>query len=145
MKLFSHFFITLLILSHLSFSQAKDENTAINAIIKQDDALGKIRNQYCKTHTLSETILKYCYEIEKLDFSNCPPEFKNAFWSHRKAWLDLLVVTDRHEQLRGEMHVLFKEIENSSDNEIFKALVANVWKTWEELEEIAKSHRKVSK
>lgn len=111
----------------------------MDKIFKQDDELGKSRNHYCKTHTLSETVLQYTHALEQLDFTDCPENFTKAFQNHRKAWLAILPITNKNETLRGEMHQLFKEIENGADGETFKKLVAEIWRTWDEVEKARKN------
>ena len=59
-----------------------------------------------------------------------------GFEKHREAWLALLPVTDQYPDLRGEMHVLFKQLESGRHAESFKPLVKTVWDTWAEIEAV---------
>lgn len=99
-------------------------------VIALDDSLGKVRNRACERISLSETIRQYAMGLEKIDYSGCPDVFVAGFRQHREAWLALLPFTDRHAQLRGEMHDLFKKIETGPDGEPFKGTVKKVWDTW---------------
>ena len=103
-------------------------------VIALDDSLGKVRNHTCESTPLSETIRQYAFALENIDYEACPAAFSTAFQKHREAWLALLPVTDQYSGLRGEMHVLFKQLESGEHAEQFKSLVKAVWDTWAEIE-----------
>jgi len=88
---------------------------------------------------LSQSIKNYVQSLEKLDWNDCPLKFKTAFLGHLKAWKDILVITDKHPALRGEMHDLFKEIELGKDSVLFKAAVEEIWNTWADVEQFKPS------
>ena len=132
--------LSMLFLNCSSKKQSTDKNLAvsyqscIDHIIAVDDSIGKIRNHNCEKISLSETIKVYTTGIENLDFNNCPGDFTNAFQRHKKAWTQMLQVTDKHPNLRGEMHDLFKILEEGKDKEFFKPLLDKIWSTWAEVE-----------
>jgi len=110
------------------------EKSCIDNVIAKDSALGSIRNHNCETKSLSETIKIYTSEIDKIDFKDCPENFRLAFNDHKNAWTAMLEVTDKHSDLRGEMHDLFKVIEQGEDRLRFKELLDAVWATWGDVE-----------
>ncbi|ESU24623.1 hypothetical protein FEDK69T_05440 [Flavobacterium enshiense DK69] len=69
---------------------------------------------------------------------NCPKTFSKAFQDHVNAWNAIRIVTDRYPEKRGEMHLLFKELEQSKDSVEFKKLQGNIWATWTEVERATK-------
>ncbi|GEM_PF-2537847 len=101
-----------------------------------DDSLGAVRNHACKSMSLSATIRQYADNIARIGQMGCPPAFAAGFEKHREAWLALLPVTDQYPDLRGEMHVLFKQLESGRHAESFKPLVKTVWDTWAEIEAV---------
>ncbi|MBK7938656.1 MAG: hypothetical protein IPJ82_16920 [Lewinellaceae bacterium] len=109
-------------------------NDCMARVIVLDDSLGKARNRACQTVSLSETIRQYADGMEKISYRGCPSDFTEAFRKHREAWLALIPVTDQYPGLRGEMHVLFKQLESGEHAERFKPLVETVWDTWAEVE-----------
>lgn len=106
----------------------------IEAILKKDDSLGKLRNHACKTISLDKTITQYVEAIDNLNFEGCPEDFKNGFQSHIKAWSKMSEFTESYSDLRGEMHVLFNTIEKEKDSAAFKPLLKAIWDTWAEIE-----------
>jgi len=110
------------------------EKNCITQVIAIDDSIGKIRNHNCETISLSETIRMYTSGIDKVDFTNCPPNFKQAFHSHKEAWTKMTTITNNYPDLRGEMHDLFKILEEGEDKEAFKILLGSIWSTWEDVE-----------
>lgn len=113
---------------------AQKPNDCMAQVIALDDSLGKARNRACQTISLSETIRQYAGGMEKISYRGCPSDFTEAFRKHREAWLALIPVTDQYPGLRGEMHVLFKQLESGEHAERFKPLVKTVWDTWAEVE-----------
>lgn len=103
-----------------------------------DASLGKIRNHDCETISLSQTILKYTQGVKKINYSNCPKEFVDAFENHRQAWIKMLSVTDKYPDLKGEIHDLFNILEKGNDKETFKPLLKSIWDTWGEVENAMK-------
>ena len=111
-------FATMASCKHSSSSQLITETESISNsknciknIIAEDESLGKTRNHNCEKISLSETIRIYANGLEALDFAECPEKFSTAFQSHIKAWKEMIIITDKYPNLRGEMHDLFDEIE----------------------------------
>ena len=118
--------------SHKEIANSSDN--CVKTIIAIDDSLGKIRNHQCEEISLSETIKNYTASLRSLDYSQCPQSFSNAFMSHIDAWNNVIEVTDKYSDLRGEMHELFDQIKQTSDSTQFKSLVAEIWNTWADIE-----------
>ena len=119
--------------------KSKDSTTlsqkdCIDAVLKQDGALGKIRNHACETISLSKTIAQYVDAINNLDYEGCPDEFRKAFKSHTAAWSEMGKFTENYPDLRGEMHDLFDSIEKTKDSTTFKPLLKAIWDTWSSIE-----------
>lgn len=131
--IFYLFFICVSLLAISCKNNVAENKQCIEYIIAEDDSLGKIRNHACKEQSLSKTIHQYIEALNTLDTKDCSSEFNKAFNNHKKAWLNTLVVTDNHPNLRGEMHDLFALIETSKDSAEFKILVKNIWDTWAEV------------
>jgi len=110
------------------------QKSCIQSIIQQDEVLGGIRNHACEDTTLSSTILAYVEGMEALNFENCPKAFTEAFQKHIDAWRDMITVMDKYPGLRGEMHDLFKQLEEGEDAEAFKTKLDAVWDTWSGVE-----------
>lgn len=117
-------------------SQEKvEERTCIQRIMAYDEKLGTIRNHGCETQSLSKTIQDYVNALENASFKGCPNTFKDAFDKHIEAWKATLVVTDKHPDLRGEMHDLFDELEkHEEDGAALTQAIKGIWDTWEEVE-----------
>ncbi len=111
--------------------------TCIPRILAQDDSLGTLRNHACKEVPASAAIRTYIRQLQDLDFRGCPAEFTRAYAAHRTAWEGVLPITDRHQELRGEMHDLFDRLERSSDSILFQQRVAAIWSTWDAVEKAA--------
>lgn len=111
------------------------ELLCIEQIMASDDSLGRIRNHACERISLSETIASYVNSLEALDYTDCPEEFAESFERHIDAWKSVARITDNYSGLRGEMHDLFKEIEEGNDGEVFKKLVKSIWDTWSDVEQ----------
>ena len=127
--------VLLFSLFSLTAQFTADQKECMEIIIAEDSEAGKIRNHACEAMDLSATIRQYTSSIESLDFSSCPEEFSLAFKNHIHAWKDLIAFTDEFPDLRGEMHELFKEIEDSPQGEAFKNGVQLIWDTWAEVEQ----------
>ena len=114
-----------------------DEKSAacVKQIFDRDSVLGGIRNHASETMSLSQAILDYTKELESLDFSECPEKFTSAFNEHVTAWKKITELTDKHLELRGELHDIFTELEKSEDSTEFKNLLKQVWDTWYQVEE----------
>ncbi|WP_313805801.1 hypothetical protein [Flavobacterium sp.] len=141
MSLFSKFFIFGFTMFLLSCSSGKTDEFAsrsqlkcITRLIEKDDKIGKIRNKQCETLSLSQTILNYTEAMKSISADACPDAFVVAYESHRKAWIDMLPITDQFPAMRGEMHVLFKQLEQSDASVAFKKQLAKIWATWAEVE-----------
>ncbi|MFN0216717.1 MAG: hypothetical protein ACKVT2_20865 [Saprospiraceae bacterium] len=105
------------------------EKDCMDRIIALDDSLGRLRNHACEKVSISQSIQDYTDGLAKIDFQYCPKIFAAGFEKHRMAWLALLPVTNKYLELRGEMHVVFKQIEAGTDGDQFKLLVKTVWDT----------------
>jgi len=103
----------------------------IDRIIQRDEKLSKIRNYSCESLSLSESINNYLEELDKLDYSNCPPSFKVTFFDHITAWENMLVVTDEYPEPRGEMFVLFESIGKGDQKKELKKLLKELWYSWD--------------
>lgn len=106
----------------------------IQHLIALDDSLGRIRNHACETISLAQTIRNYTDGINKHDFRGCPPDFTKAFTRHLQAWNDMIPFVEKHAGLRGEMHVLFEQLEKGPDAATFIPLLRNIWDTWAAVE-----------
>ena len=149
MKYLLNFILILLVIS-CNNAEKKDNETKLESvtdikkaecmesILKRDSELGKIRNHSSIQISLSETIHNYTNSIKSLDYSNCPDKFTIAFHEHIKAWLDVKKVSDKYPELRGELHVIFSELEKKKDSIEFKLLQARISDTWKIVEEITK-------
>lgn len=109
--------------------------TCMEKVIAEDSHYGDIRNHDCETVSLSEAISNYVAAIDNYNFQDCPAAFRKAFKKHQKSWSDILEVTRHYPELRGEMHDLFKILETGAHAEAHKALVANIFSTWAEVEQ----------
>ena len=106
----------------------------IKRIFSEDSILGKIRNNAPKEMSLSEAINNYTNNTIALDFTNCPEDFKSAFYKHIDAWDTIIVLTNKYPSLRGEMHDAFEELERNKDSTEFKLMEAKIWDTWKLVE-----------
>jgi len=113
-----------------NFKAKSAENKCIDRVIAEDSKLGKIRNEASKTVSLSKSIDTYVDGMEQLDFTTCPGAFTAAFEDHIIAWKNMTVVTDKHPDLRGEMHDLFDGLKTGEDSIKFKQLLDEIWRTW---------------
>lgn len=103
-------------------------------ILAKDDSLSTIRNLACQKISLDQSISNYTRSLESMDFRYCPEQFTNAFTAHRRAWEALIPITKKYDDMRGEMHFLFKELEAGQDSTLFKQNLKRVWDTWAEVE-----------
>ncbi len=103
-------------------------------MISIDAQAGKIRNRACEKQSLTKTIEEYVATIDAVDLSNCPREFAAAFKRHIQAWRAMIPLCDPYASLRGEMHDLFKQIEEGAGGTAFKKGLDKVWSTWSEVE-----------
>lgn len=122
------------------FEKKPQTGLCMKNAIALDDSLGRARNYACERISLSETIREYVAGMEKIDFGACPTDFSEGFRQHIAAWSALLPLTDKHADLRGEMHVLFKQLESGPEGEAFKAGVKKVWDTWALVEAAIKAN-----
>lgn len=140
-----YFMVSLLGLLMTSCRQ-KDSKAAVltskecvDYIFKKDDSLGTVRNHACEEISLSETIKQYTSSLNELDFTNCPDDFSDAFNTHITAWNEMIEVTDKYPDLRGEMHDLFDSIEKGKDSIVFKSRLKAIWDTWGPIEKAKKT------
>ena len=103
-------------------------------VLEADSTIGNIRNKQCETLSLSQTILNYTEAMQAVSTQKCPDAFASAYESHRQAWLAMLPITDKYPMMRGEMHMLFRQLEQSEDAELFKKRLNEIWATWAEVE-----------
>ena len=124
------------------FSQQlnQESKTCIDRIISGDSEYGTIRNHDPEEMPISQAIVNYVRNIRSMDYSNCPEDFSSLFNAHILAWEELIPLTEKHLELRGEMHDVFNEIEKSGDADQFNQGVKKIWETWGELEEWMKQH-----
>lgn len=121
--------------SHTQASRAiTSPEDCIQHIIALDDSLGRIRNYACETISMAATIRNYAEGMKKADFRQCPPEFSAAFERHRQAWLNMIPLVEKYPDMRGEMHVLFNQLELGKDAATFNPLLKNIWDTWAQVE-----------
>lgn len=113
---------------------ALPDKSCMNRVIALDDSLGKVRNHATEREPMSQVIRAYAAAMQEINYSNCPEEFREAFEKHRQAWLDMTAVTDRHQEMRGEMHALFDRLKASEDSVRFKVYLDKIWSTWAEVE-----------
>jgi len=150
MKYFEHFLVSssFFLISFIAGCGASEnqnsnnyslpEQNCIEYIIAMDDSLGTVRNHACEIVSLSKSIENYVKSMDKLDFQDCPQNFKEAFYRHKNAWTNMLILSDKYPDLRGEMHDIFDIIEAGEYAETFKPLLKNIWDTWGEVEEAMK-------
>ena len=110
----------------------------IKNVFSIDDSLGSVRNHACETIALSQTISNYTSALKKLNFKDCPEEFKKAFKDHWIAWDDMIPVVNNYPDLRGEMHDLFDQIEIGADSSAFNIKLKAIWDTWAIIEQNSK-------
>lgn len=118
--------------------RSPNEKACIERILALDDSLGSIRNEATKKLPISQSIKQYAAALKDLDFESCPPTFTEAFKNHRKAWEEMLTVTDKYPEMRGELHQVFEHIGVSEDSVEFKTRLDRIWSTWEVVEEQSK-------
>ena len=116
-------------------SQTVLQQNAIRQVLELDQQLGSDRNNECRKIPLHETIQNYVKGMRKIDFEKCPKPFREAFANHIEAWNDSITFFEDYSDLRGEMHVLFKQIKSKSDSA--KAAVdkieGKIWGTWDQV------------
>lgn len=113
----------------------KSARSCIEQVLHLDDSLGTVRNHACETISLSETIDNYTLAMANLPFKDCPNGFVNAYQAHREAWVKMKAITDKHPELRGELHDIFNQIEATEDSTAFKPLLGEIWNTWKQVEQ----------
>ncbi len=121
-------------------ASADSYKNCIETILKKDDSLGTLRNHGSETVSLSETIKNYSKALKRLDFSSCPEGFSKAFDEHISAWNQMLSVTDKYPDLRGELHDIFDQIKTTPDSMVFETRLKAIWDTWESIDSIKKKH-----
>ena len=122
--------------------QKNQHAEAIKSIFTQDAKLGSIRNHACEDTSLTATVRQYVADLDALDFSACPADFAVAFQKHRDAWQDALGFFKPFDELRGEMHDLFEQINQTGEAqkaELTKYVQA-ITDTWTEVENLARKY-----
>jgi len=109
------------------------ENPCIKNIIAQDELLGKVRNNICKTQSLSKAISDYTQGMRHLILVGCPQEFNDAFETHIVAWENMIPIADKYPEERGEMHDIFDRIKAKSDKD-FDDQLQSIWDSWAQVE-----------
>jgi len=107
------------------------EKSRIDRVIAIDDSIGNVRNKQCKNVSMSQAIVNYTGSMKKINMEGTPKQFSKAFTIHIESWEDMLAVTDKYPEMRGEMHDLFLKLEKSNDSLMFKKLKNAIWDTWE--------------
>ena len=115
-----------------------EKTGCMESILKRDSVLGEIRNHASEQISLSETIDNYTNSLKSLDYSDCPDKFTIAFHEHIEAWLAVKKVSDKYPELRGELHVIFSELEKKKDSLEFKSFETKIFDTWKVVEKITK-------
>lgn len=115
--------------------------SCIERIIALDDKLSAIRNQGTKEQSISKTIKEYLAAMEQVDYSGCPPTLEPAIQQHLDVWKNIIPVTDKYDDRRGEMAPLFKELENSADGARVKAFVQRSYDTWMKVSQIVSENK----
>ena len=108
----------------------ESEQDCIDAILREDTALGDTRNHACETASLADAIQQYVDALSALDYEGCPREFSKAFEAHIDAWAAMKTFTEQFADMRGEMHDLFYKLERGEQAEEFKPLLKAIWDTW---------------
>ena len=103
-------------------------------IIEKDSVFGIIRNHAAEEKSMSVSIENYVAGLKSLDYSNCQESFYNAFYRHIEAWEAMIQVTDSYPDLRGEMHDVFKLLEQTKDSAKFSLALNKIWSTWSDVE-----------
>ena len=122
---------------HSSEADSTSNELCIKYIVSLDDSLSALRNHDCESVSISESIYKYTAGIGNASFEDCPEDFVRAYKRHQQAWLEMLRVTDKYTDLRGEMHQLFNSIQAGKDSTEFKQRLQLIWSTWDEIKNAA--------
>jgi len=123
---------------HVYDADSTSNELCIKYVIAVDDSLSALRNTDCEDISISESIYRYTTAIGSVSFNDCPDNFVRAYKRHQQAWLEMLRVTDKYPDLRGEMHQLFDTIQAGNDSTEFKQRLNLVWSTWDEIKVAAK-------
>lgn len=115
-------------------SSKPQQKACIAKVISLDSSLGATRDRASRKVALSQSIRDYIKGMKAIGFTGCPQAFTTAFKNHIAAWKDLLPLTDKHPELRGELHELFTQLEKGPDGGEFKRRLKEVWDTWAEVE-----------
>lgn len=126
-------------------SKSDKELNCMLQIFAADDSLGSIRNHDPEKIELGVSIERYTSALNQLDFTNCPNDFQEAYQKHIFAWMKMTRVAHRFPDLRGEMHDLFDEIEESEMQDQFKPLLKEIWDTWAVIEQVYEPYKTESK
>lgn len=113
----------------------------VKRIIEMDNKLSVVRNEFTKNQPLSQTIKEYLTEMGYASYAGCPSTLEPAMKKHFAAWRSIIPVTDKYEDKRGEMAVLFKELEESADSVAVKAFVQQSYDTWMEVTRIVNENK----
>ena len=123
---------------HESDADSTSNELCIKHVVSFDDSLSSLRNHDCENMSMSESIYRYTSAIGSVSFEDCPDEFIRAYKRHQQAWLEMLRVTDKYTDMRGEMHQLFDSIQSGKDSTAIKERLRLIWSTWDEVKASAK-------
>jgi hypothetical protein len=110
--------------------------TCVERILLMDDSLGTVRNHACENISLSETINNYVSGMESLDYDGCSQLFSQAYKQHMDAWKAMIPVTNKHPEIRGEMHDLFDQLAASPDSAVFSRNLKRIQDSWALVEQL---------
>jgi len=115
---------------------------AIRAVLEADSELGGVRNHASESQPLAEAVRAYVGGLDAIDFGECPPDFTSAFRRHRDAWHESIRYFEEHDELRGELHDVFKEIrESGADARTrIEGIEKDILDTWAEVQAAVDRH-----
>ncbi|MCA9194895.1 MAG: hypothetical protein KDB03_24155 [Planctomycetales bacterium] len=110
--------------------------SAITLVLEIDRVLAHQRDRMSETVPLASAVEAYLVGLNAIDYSACPPAFVEAFAAHRKAWEQSIEFFKQHAVLRGEMHQLFDQIRQQSEEQKSQLdlHVTSIMDTWKRVE-----------
>jgi len=112
------------------------QRNCMSRIIVFDDSLGRIRNHACEKIDLSTTIKQYLKSCRAMNYKECPVAFNAAIEKHYAAWDNMLPLTDKYPDLRGEMTQLFKQLKTGEHAQEFIPLEKAIIDTWSDIDAV---------
>ena len=128
------FFSTLLLAFACQSDRSVEASACIERVLAVDDSLGGIRNDATNNIPMGHVVRVYVRDLERIDFTDCPEKFTANFNEHIEAWKQIVPILDKHDDLRGEMHDLFDQLEKNEDAALFRERLAAIWSTWDKVE-----------